>query len=265
MKNYQMGNVVAVEARPAEVQVLDQERQVYVNAVLEGYEDVYVTVEKHLHHQRRRRAAAGRGYDFRVGQLAYVRGPGYMGSGPVTEIERGLSSENHRSGRTAVRQDQHCGRDRPSGGGGDGGRRLYVKTHKPQTGRCGTTGGLSDGAGGTSRSICWTPSRWGTRCLTKERSTGGSLGTITDIQVSGGTYEGKLNDGTVAMLPAEGCYNILLTIEGEALIEGNGSVMLNRIYSLGGQLQPELQYQVCGFCGDHRGPPGPRRRPVREP
>lgn len=45
VKNYQMGNVVAVEARPAEVQVLDQERQVYVNAVLEGYEDVYVTVE----------------------------------------------------------------------------------------------------------------------------------------------------------------------------------------------------------------------------
>jgi len=31
----------------------------------------------------------GGGYDFRVGQLAYVRGPGYMGSGPVTEIERG--------------------------------------------------------------------------------------------------------------------------------------------------------------------------------
>ena len=36
VKNYQMGSVVSVEARPAEVQVLDQERQVYVNAVLEG-------------------------------------------------------------------------------------------------------------------------------------------------------------------------------------------------------------------------------------
>lgn len=28
------------------------------------------------------------GYDFRVGQTTYVRGPGYMGSGPVTEIVR---------------------------------------------------------------------------------------------------------------------------------------------------------------------------------
>ena len=90
VKNYQMGNVVAVEARPAEVQVLDQERQVYVNAVLEGYEDVYVTVESTCTTSGDGGALLlGGGYDFRVGQLAYVRGPGYMGSGPVTEIERG--------------------------------------------------------------------------------------------------------------------------------------------------------------------------------
>ena len=83
----------------------------------------------------------------------------------------------------------------------------------------------------------------------KERSTGGSLGTITDIQVSGGTYEGKLNDGTVAMLPAEDCYNILLTIEGEALIEGNGSVMLNRIYSLGVNSNRNFNTKYANFVG----------------
>ena len=71
VKNYQMGNVVAVEARPAEVQVLDQERQVYVNAVLEGYEDVYVTVESTCTTSGDGGALLlGGGYDFRVGQLA---------------------------------------------------------------------------------------------------------------------------------------------------------------------------------------------------
>ena len=64
--------------------------QVYVNAVLEGYEDVYVTVESTCTTSGDGGALLlGGGYDFRVGQLAYVRGPGYMGSGPVTEIERG--------------------------------------------------------------------------------------------------------------------------------------------------------------------------------
>ena len=63
VKNYQMGSVVSVRAEPAVVQVLDQESRTYVDAVLEGY-------------------------DFRVGQTTYVRGPGYMGSGPVTEIVR---------------------------------------------------------------------------------------------------------------------------------------------------------------------------------
>ena len=103
---------------------------------------------------------------------------------------------------------------------------VYVKTHKPQTG-----------------------STVGDQMFDKERSTGGSLGTITDIQVSGGTYEGKLNDGTVAMLPAEDCYNILLTIEGEALIEGNGSVMLNRIYSLGVNSNRNFNTQYANFVG----------------
>ena len=78
VKNYRMGSVVSVRAEPAVVQVLNQETQTYVDAVLEGFEDVYVTVE----------STCTGGYDFRVGQTTYVRGPGYMGSGPVTEIVR---------------------------------------------------------------------------------------------------------------------------------------------------------------------------------
>ena len=87
VKNYQMGNVVSVWAEPAVVQVLDQESRTYVDAVLEGFEDVYVTVESTCTDSGEALLLDG-GYDFRVGQTTYVRGPGYMGSGPVTEIVR---------------------------------------------------------------------------------------------------------------------------------------------------------------------------------
>ena len=43
----------------------------------------------------------------------------------------------------------------------------------------------------------------GDQLFDEARSTGGSLGTITDVQVSDGTYQASLNDGTVAMVPAE--------------------------------------------------------------
>ena len=84
------GGETAPTAAPVRYTVLFQKMQVYVNAVLEGYEDVYVTVESTCTTSGDGGALLlGGGYDFRVGQLAYVRGPGYMGSGPVTEIERG--------------------------------------------------------------------------------------------------------------------------------------------------------------------------------
>ena len=87
VKNYKLGTVVTTRGEPAVVQVLDQETKTYVDAVLEGYEDVYVTVESTCTDNGEALLLDG-GYDFRVGQTAYVRGPGYMGSGPVTAIER---------------------------------------------------------------------------------------------------------------------------------------------------------------------------------
>lgn len=88
VKNYRMGTVVSVEHKPAMVQVLDQETKTYVMAELDGYEDVYVTVESTCT-STDEALLLDSGYDIRVGQTAYVRGPGYMGSGPVTTIERG--------------------------------------------------------------------------------------------------------------------------------------------------------------------------------
>ena len=87
VKNYSLGTVVSVRVEPAVVQVLNQETQTYVDAVLEDYEDVYVTVESTCTENEDALLLDG-GYDFRVGQTTYVRGPGYMGSGPVTEIVR---------------------------------------------------------------------------------------------------------------------------------------------------------------------------------
>lgn len=127
---------------------------------------------------------------------------------------------------------------------------VYVKTHKPQTGsNVGTTTVVYQMELENQPEYMLDAIQVGDQMFDKERSTGGSLGTITDIQVSGGTYEGKLNDGTVAMLPAEDCYNILLTIEGEALIEGNGSVMLNRIYSLGVNSNRNFNTKYADFVG----------------
>ena len=54
---------------------------------LAGRQDVYVTVESTCTDSGEALLLDG-GYDFRVGQTTYVRGPGYMGSGPVTEIVR---------------------------------------------------------------------------------------------------------------------------------------------------------------------------------
>lgn len=88
VKNYSLGTVVSVEAKPAVTQVLDEVNRRYVDAELEGFEDVYVTVESSCTDNGEKLVLGG-GYDFRVGQIAYVRGPGYMGSGPVTAIERG--------------------------------------------------------------------------------------------------------------------------------------------------------------------------------
>lgn len=88
VKNYRMGTVVSVERKPAMVQVLDQETKTYVMAELDGYEDVYVTVESTCT-STDEALLLDSGYDIWVGQTAYVRGPGYMGSGPVTTIERG--------------------------------------------------------------------------------------------------------------------------------------------------------------------------------
>lgn len=81
------------------------------------------------------------------------------------------------------------------------------------------------------------------------RSTGGSLGEITEIQVSDGTNQASLDDGTVAMVPAQGYYDLLLTIEGQALVESDGTVLLNRVYALGVNSNRTFTTKYASFVG----------------
>ena len=87
IKNYALGTVVSCEAVPAVAQVLDQEERRYVDAPIEGYEDVLVTVESPCTESDAGFVLDG-GYELRVGITTYIKGEGYMASGPVVAVER---------------------------------------------------------------------------------------------------------------------------------------------------------------------------------
>ena len=51
------------------------------------------------------------------------------------------------------------------------------------------------------------------------------------------------------MVPAEGYYDLLLTIEGEALVEEGGMVLLNRVYALGVNTNRAFITKYASFTG----------------
>jgi len=87
IKNYEMGTVVAVEPVPVETLLLDEESRAYVLSDFPGYEDVKVTIEAPCTVSGEA-VTVGGGYVVRVGTTAYIRGQGYMASGPVISMER---------------------------------------------------------------------------------------------------------------------------------------------------------------------------------
>ena len=87
IRNYAMGQVVSWEAVPAVTQVLNQETRQYVQAPIEGYEDILVTVEAPCTESQNGFLLDG-GYELRVGITTYIKGEGYMASGPVVAVER---------------------------------------------------------------------------------------------------------------------------------------------------------------------------------
>ena len=65
--------------------------------------------------------------------------------------------------------------------------------------------------------------REGDQLFDPDRSSGGTLGTITDIQLMPGTKLAEFDDGTVAAA----------TVEGTGLVSESGRYTLNRVYELG--------------------------------
>ena len=86
IKNYEVGHVVSAQAVPALVQTPDRESRRWVWAELEGFEDVLVTLEVPAKASESNIMANGK-YVLRVGSMVYLRGEGYMGSGPIVALE----------------------------------------------------------------------------------------------------------------------------------------------------------------------------------
>ena len=87
VKNYKLGKVVSVDVIPSQVQVVDQNEKKVVSVEVEEYEDAFVTVQGTGTMGDSCILLDG-GYSLRVNAPVYVKGNGYMGSGPVVSIER---------------------------------------------------------------------------------------------------------------------------------------------------------------------------------
>ena len=87
IKNYKLGTVTAVEVVPAQAQLLNQDKREYVLTSVPYYEDALVSVEAPCVISNDTLVLDG-GYTIWVGSTAYVRGAGYMASGPIISIER---------------------------------------------------------------------------------------------------------------------------------------------------------------------------------
>lgn len=87
VRNYELGQVVSFEVVPAVSRQLDHEGRKYVQTTYEGYEDILVTVEAPCT-ENDEAIVVGGGYEIRVGTVTYIRGEGYMASGPIVAIER---------------------------------------------------------------------------------------------------------------------------------------------------------------------------------
>ena len=87
VKNYALGQVVSVTVMPATSSIVNEETETYVTAQIPGYEDVELVVSSTAVYGEEK-ITLGSGYELRVGQKIYVRGPGYLGSGEVWAIER---------------------------------------------------------------------------------------------------------------------------------------------------------------------------------
>lgn len=88
VKNYDIGTVVSATVLPATDSIINEDTGSYITAQIPGYEDVDIVIETTATYGDEA-VTVGSGYEVRVGDEIFVRGPGYLGSGEVWAIERG--------------------------------------------------------------------------------------------------------------------------------------------------------------------------------
>ena len=88
IKNYNLGTVVATEAVPATTRVVDEVNRRVVRAEIPGYVDLLVTVRSDACTMGESSLVLDGGFVLRTNITAYIKGEGYMASGPIINIER---------------------------------------------------------------------------------------------------------------------------------------------------------------------------------
>lgn len=88
IKNYKLGTVVATEIVPAVDHVVNEETREKVRTEIAGYEDVLVTVRSDACSQGGSSLVLDGGFVLRTNITAYIKGEGYMASGPIIHIVR---------------------------------------------------------------------------------------------------------------------------------------------------------------------------------
>jgi len=88
VKNYNLGTVVSSSTAPARTSVLDEDNLILRMAEIPDREDITIVIRATATENDAQLLVDG-GFEVRAGEPIYVRGPGYMGSGYITAIERG--------------------------------------------------------------------------------------------------------------------------------------------------------------------------------
>ena len=88
IKNYNLGTVVSTEVIPCTTRVEDHVNRQVVRAEVPGHVDLLVTVESDRATLGTDAVVLDGGYNLRVNSTAYIKGEGYMASGPIISIER---------------------------------------------------------------------------------------------------------------------------------------------------------------------------------